>query len=309
MTNAKIYLYTGRDMPRRSRVELSPETISELENQFYDFLNSLSYDEKKKFFAEFLTDEEKMMMYKRLALYWSLLEGFPLARIQQMIGVTHDTTRVYNKRKNTLSEEFKGLIKRVGSKMDRQAPETPQQEAQPSFEQTQAPQAESPEPQMQMESPTEPETSTTESTEIVHSLDMEPTQIEEPTEQAHTEATVQPPSHDEWIEASETHETKQESDHTMESQFGMPDMPKMESTESKDEDKPVMESLEHTTPNEEKNAWDQPSEHKPMEPQSEQTEQQPQMQTEQRENGEKSDDEEDGEGEKKKGGWGKFFGF
>jgi transposase len=62
-----------------------------------------------------LTNEEKMMMYKRLALYWCLLEGYSLAKIQQMIGVTHDTTRVYNKRKNTLSEEFKELIGRIGT--------------------------------------------------------------------------------------------------------------------------------------------------------------------------------------------------
>jgi len=54
-------------------------------------------------------------MYKRLALYWSLLEGYPLARIQEMIGVTHDTTRVYNKKKNDLSPEFKALVGRISS--------------------------------------------------------------------------------------------------------------------------------------------------------------------------------------------------
>ncbi len=101
-------------MPRSSRASLSDETIQELENQFYEFLNSLSSTDRKKFFAEFLTNEEKMMMYKRLALYWCLLEGYSLAKIQQMIGVTHDTTRVYNKKKNTLSEEFKELIGRIG---------------------------------------------------------------------------------------------------------------------------------------------------------------------------------------------------
>ena len=101
-------------MPRSSRASLSDETIQELENQFYEFLNSLSSTDRKKFFAEFLTNEEKMMMYKRLALYWCLLEGYSLAKIQQMIGVTHDTTRVYNKKKHTLSEEFKELIGRIG---------------------------------------------------------------------------------------------------------------------------------------------------------------------------------------------------
>ncbi|MDO8269401.1 MAG: hypothetical protein Q7T54_01880 [Candidatus Levybacteria bacterium] len=101
-------------MPRSSTTQLSSETVTELESQFYTFLDSLSYDEKKQFFSEFLTNEEKMMMYKRLALYWCLLEGYPLSKIQQMIGVTHDTTRVYNKKKNLLSENFKSLIQRIG---------------------------------------------------------------------------------------------------------------------------------------------------------------------------------------------------
>lgn len=101
-------------MPRSSSASLTAETIQELESQFYEFLNSLEPTDRKKFFAEFLTNEEKMMMYKRLALYWCLLEGYSLAKIQQMIGVTHDTTRVYNKRKNTLSPEFKALVQKIG---------------------------------------------------------------------------------------------------------------------------------------------------------------------------------------------------
>ncbi len=101
-------------MPRRSKVELSPETIKELEEQFYTFLHSLSPEETNKFFKEFLTTEEKMMMYKRLALYWSLFEGYSLASIQRMLGITHDTTRIYNKRKNEMSQDFKNLLHRIG---------------------------------------------------------------------------------------------------------------------------------------------------------------------------------------------------
>ena len=100
-------------MPRSSKAQLTDETISELENQFFNFIDSLSSENRKKFFFEFLTSEEKMMMYKRLALYWCLLEGYSLAKIQQMIGVTHDTTRVYNKKKNFLSPEFKALVQQI----------------------------------------------------------------------------------------------------------------------------------------------------------------------------------------------------
>ena len=101
-------------MPRRSKVELSQETIDELEEQFFSFLHSLSPEETNKFFNEFLTNEEKMMMYKRLALYWSLYEGYSLASIQRMLGITHDTTRIYNKKKNEMSDDFKNLLHRIG---------------------------------------------------------------------------------------------------------------------------------------------------------------------------------------------------
>lgn len=122
-------------MPRQSKVELTEETISELENQFYEFLSSLNSDETKKFFAEFLTKEEKMMMYKRLALFWSLLEGYTLAKIQQMIGVTHDTTRVYNKRKNELSPEFKALVGRIGRNQALESSQSIEHKEESSFDQ------------------------------------------------------------------------------------------------------------------------------------------------------------------------------
>lgn len=192
MTSDKIYLYTGRNMPRSSTAQLSQETITELENQFYNFLDSLSYDEKKQFFNEFLTNEEKMMMYKRLGLYWCLLEGYPLAKIQQMIGVTHDTTRVYNKKKNTLSPEFKSLIKRIeGSKQtEEQAPqqeetqsmepapeEAPHQEL--AQEEQQAPEQQYEQPQEQQFSPQE-ETPTESSTENVWQEHTEQTGPQQP---------------------------------------------------------------------------------------------------------------------------------
>lgn len=101
-------------MPRRSKVELSNETIQELENQFFTFLSSLTPEESRKFFSEFLTNEEKMMIYKRLALYWALFEGYSLASIQKMLGVTHDTTRIYNKKKLQMSEDFKNMVARIG---------------------------------------------------------------------------------------------------------------------------------------------------------------------------------------------------
>lgn len=134
-------------MPRQSKAVLPPEAIQELEDQFFQFINSLSPQERTAFFSEFLTNEEKMMMYKRLALFWSLLQGNTLAHIQRTIGVTHDTTRLYNKRKATLSDSFKNMVMRIGKS------ELVQQEPVHAVAPVQSP----PEPQQQAEQVQRPE--------------------------------------------------------------------------------------------------------------------------------------------------------
>ena len=101
-------------MPRSSKAQLTEDSLQELSSQFFEFINTLSSDQRTSFFKEFLTEEEQLMMFKRLAMYWCLLEGYPLVKIQQLIGVTHDTTRLYNKKKYLLSDEFKNLVGKIG---------------------------------------------------------------------------------------------------------------------------------------------------------------------------------------------------
>ena len=116
LTIVLIHQYTSRNMPRSNKAQLTEETLSELSTQFFDFINSITAQQRTDFFKEFLTEEEQLMMFKRLAMYWCLLEGYPLVKIQQLIGVTHDTTRLYNKKKNLLSREFKMLVGNIARK-------------------------------------------------------------------------------------------------------------------------------------------------------------------------------------------------
>lgn len=117
-------------MPRRSKVELTKETLNELQMHFFQLITSLNPDETYKFFNEFLTDEEKLMLYKRLALYSCLLQGYTHSSIQKMLGLTHDTTRIYNRMKNEKSEDFKNMVLKIGKIEFPQTVNQPQEETQ-----------------------------------------------------------------------------------------------------------------------------------------------------------------------------------
>ena len=230
-------------MPRSSKALLSDETLHELESQFYSFIDSLSSDERKKFFAEFLTNEEKMMMYKRLALYWCLLEGYSLAKIQQMIGVTHDTTRVYNKKKNILSEEFKSLVRRIAKSdvIDQSTQKQPEPIEETHEEQQEA------EPQV-VEEVIETET-------VEETVMTEPTEEEKPTEEAKEEETTEEKQTESSEEKSEAPveddqnniwavEHKDEDTEEKETEEKKEEASGMMPTESKDEDKEASDSEE-----------------------------------------------------------------
>lgn len=56
---------------------------------------------------EFLTEEEKVMLSKRFAIYKMLYGNISLSEIQQMLGISHETTRIYNSLKDSKSQHFK----------------------------------------------------------------------------------------------------------------------------------------------------------------------------------------------------------
>ena len=54
------------------------------------------------------------MLSKRLALYALLYSGRDLTYIQQTLGVSQETTRVYNAQKNYKGKKFQEEMKRIG---------------------------------------------------------------------------------------------------------------------------------------------------------------------------------------------------
>lgn len=215
------------------------------------------------------------MMYKRLALYWCLLEGYPLAKIQQMIGVTHDTTRVYNKKKNMLSDEFKSLMKRISINTTPQAAIAASEQI---TEQTTEQSAEQPEPAIELEAPHEEFEQ-----EFVKPEDLPP--VEEVTFE------TQQPSSEEQRETQPAGEDSQEMHEDIQQSEETHGMQEPESHTEKEEENiempPIMRSFDVSdTP-------DTPSDstQEPVQSQEQSTEDQEKPQ------------------EEKKKGWGKFFGF
>lgn len=265
-------------MPRSSTSSLSQETISELESQFFNFLDSLDSNEKKKFFNEFLTNEEKMMMYKRLALYWCLLEGYPLAKIQQMIGVTHDTTRVYNKKKNTLSEEFKSLMKRISINT---TPQAATEASEQISEQTTEQSADQPEPAQELEAPHEEFEQKFVKPEDLPPVEEVTFETQQPSSEEHIEA--QPATEGSQGMHEDIQQNQPEETHIMQEPEG--------NTEKKEEENIEMPPVVHS--------FDEPdAPHVPSTSTQEPVQSQEQS----------AEDQEKPQEEKKKG-WGKFFGF
>lgn len=102
-------------MPRRSIAVLSQSEIRNLKINFSNFLSHLSPAQLQEFFEEFLTEEEQIMLSKRLMLYKMLYSSQDLVHIQQALGISRETTRLYNQIKNTKSKRFKNEISKLNN--------------------------------------------------------------------------------------------------------------------------------------------------------------------------------------------------
>lgn len=79
-------------MPRVSRVLIKKDVYKDLNDSFVDLIATLKdKNEIKRFLADFLTKEEKLMLEKRLILAWMIREGYGWAEIRQALRVSFTT--------------------------------------------------------------------------------------------------------------------------------------------------------------------------------------------------------------------------
>jgi uncharacterized protein YerC len=101
-------------MPRASRKRIKRDLEEELKDHFAYLISSLnnSYD-IEKFFEDFLTEEEKTMLTKRLMLHLMLENGYKIFQIESVLGLSRETIRVHQNIWSRGSEVYKKIIAKI----------------------------------------------------------------------------------------------------------------------------------------------------------------------------------------------------
>lgn len=101
-------------MGRVSKRGLNKDLERDLEEQLSFIIVSLiNKEEVNVFLEEFLTEEEKLMLGKRLILYMLLYKGLTNTQINNALSVSHETTRWYREIFEKKPEAFKKTLERL----------------------------------------------------------------------------------------------------------------------------------------------------------------------------------------------------
>lgn len=104
-------------MPRVSRRQVNATVHGELEENFAFLISSLyKSTEIKQFFQDFLTDEEKMMLTKRLMLHLMLEQGYGQSQIKTVLNMSRETIRVHKRIWEKGSTTYKLMIKKIAKR-------------------------------------------------------------------------------------------------------------------------------------------------------------------------------------------------
>ena len=100
-------------MPRKSVAPIETTELLLWKKQLIDILCRLENNNLADFLEEFLTEEEYIMLAKRLQIYSLLYRDTPQKEVQQELGVSRETIRIYNYNKNEKSNKFKSIISKT----------------------------------------------------------------------------------------------------------------------------------------------------------------------------------------------------
>lgn len=83
-------------MPRTSKFRLDQRQLDEINSHLLFLISSLQNSaEAERFFGDFLTKEEKIMLSKRLVLFMMIKKGYGPSVIQSVLHVSYETVRTY----------------------------------------------------------------------------------------------------------------------------------------------------------------------------------------------------------------------
>lgn len=101
-------------MGRVSKRKINKDLEKDLEEQLSFIVASLtSREEINIFLDEFLTPEEKLMLGKRLILYMLLYKGLTNTQINNILSVSHETTRWYREMFEKKPDIFRKTLERL----------------------------------------------------------------------------------------------------------------------------------------------------------------------------------------------------
>ncbi|HVZ11980.1 MAG TPA: hypothetical protein VG965_03030 [Patescibacteria group bacterium] len=102
-------------MPRVSKNNLlDKQQIQKLEKELYLLLSSFKQEDQLEIFLQdFLSDEERVMLAKRLALYKAIQDDLEYKYISMLLGLSFDTIRIHKIKSFMKSGLFHDTIKKA----------------------------------------------------------------------------------------------------------------------------------------------------------------------------------------------------
>lgn len=104
-------------MPRASSRPIKRAINQEIKNHFASLIAILtSPKEIEKFFEDFLREEEKIMLVKRLMIHLMLENGYRPSQIKTVLGVSRETIRIHQHIWTRGGEVYRKIIKKIAKK-------------------------------------------------------------------------------------------------------------------------------------------------------------------------------------------------